>query len=129
MDNTHRQARPQTPEFPVETEVGVEIESNVPLDSTLGLHLFICSSGAIQGVLTSSLTPRPSTLVAYMDASHITREQRTHMASSVQRALILALQRTLVSVFGPGRIARQAARQADAPEVNPGGPRTEQHED
>ena len=125
MDNTHRQARPQTPKFPVETEVGVEIESNVPLDATLGLHLFICSSRGIQGVLTSSLTPRPSTLVAYMDASHITREQRTHVASSVQRALILALQRTLVSVFGPGRIA---TRQTDAPEASPGGPSTKQHE-
>ena len=97
----------QPPEFPFRAEVDVEISSNVDLDSTIGVHLILTSEGVMHGVLTSSLMPRPSTIVSFLDAGNLTREERVQVVSVMQRILVNAMQQTFTRLFGPGRSARQ----------------------
>ena len=102
-------------EFPFRAEVDVEISSNVDLDSNFALHLILTSEGLLHGVLTSSLMPRPSSIVSFLDTSNLTREERVQVVSVMQRVLVTAMQQTFTSLFGPGRSARQPAdREAPA---------------
>ena len=97
----------QPPEFPFRTEVDVEISSNVDLDSTVGIHLILTSEGMMHGVLTSSLMSRPCTIISFLDAGNLTREERVQVVSVMQRTLVYAMQQTFTRLFGPGRSARQ----------------------
>ena len=98
--NIAETARPRPTFIDPHVTASVEIQSDCELSSHLGIHILLCTEGHLYAQLVSSLTPRVSTPFAYVDMSLQSVHQRVHIASTVQRALTVALHRTMSQFFG-----------------------------